>query len=221
MSEKKGTAYIVGAGSVCPGDLCFKREDGDLVIAADAGLAHLKKAGLRPDLILGDFDSLGEAPKETDALVFPKEKDYTDADLAIREGKKRGFARFCLYGALGARLGHTVANFQLLSALAREGRRGYLVGDGQAVTVIENGELRFLPRGSGYISVFAFGGDAKGVTLEGLKYTLSDGVLGTSFPLGVSNEFTGSAACVRVKDGQLLVVWQQDAESFDPRKDIL
>ena len=204
-----------------PGDIRLRKEPGDLVIAADRGYAHAKKAGIAPDLILGDFDSLGEVPPEDGVLVFPKEKDYTDAWLAVAEGKKRGFARFCLFGALGGRIDHSAANLQLLSSLAGEGKRGYLLGDGYAASVIGNGELRFAPRPDGRISVFAFGGDAVGVTIEGLKYALSDGKLDTAFPLGVSNEFCGKSARVAVKDGQILVLWEQDAAMFDPRSETL
>ena len=205
-----------------PGRFRLDRAPGDLVIAADGGYAHLQNAGIRPDVILGDFDSLGHRPPEEDALVFPAEKDYTDSDLAIREGIARGYRRFCIFGALGgARLDHMIANFQLLSSLAHKGMRGYLAGEGQAAVVVEDSEIRFSARKGGYISIFAFGGQAQGVEIEGLKYSLSGASLDTRFPLGVSNEFTGQDARVAVKKGQLLILWQQDAAQFDPRNGVL
>jgi thiamine pyrophosphokinase len=88
----------------------------DCILAADGGLAHVRRLGLQPHGILGDFDSLGYIPES--AKVFPVEKDDTDAMLAVRHGLSLGYRRFLLYGSLdGPRLDHTVANFQTLQYL--------------------------------------------------------------------------------------------------------
>lgn len=180
----------------------------DLVIAADGGLVHTEQLGITPQLILGDFDSLGYIP--AGAQVFPAEKDDTDAMLAARAGLDRGFREFVIYGGLeGPRLEHTVANYQTLQFLADRGAEAYLVGENQMVTVLKNGTLRFSADAAGYLSLFCMGNDAKGITLEGLKYTLTDGSLTAGFPLGVSNQFVGQAASVTVKDGSLLVIFDR------------
>lgn len=211
--------YIFAA--MDPGAVKLDKRFGDLLIAADRGYAYLQDAGLTPDLVVGDFDSLGAPPQAQCVLCFPPEKDYTDLDLAIREGKRRGYRVFCIYGALGGRLDHTVANLQLIAALAQEGMRGYLLGGGQAVTVLSENRLHFAPRSGGYFSAFAFGASASGVYEQGLKYALSDARLEVSFPLGVSNEFCGDEACVSVREGKLLLIWDQDAALFDPRAERL
>ena len=180
----------------------------DFVIAADGGLLHTQAAGITPDAILGDFDSLGYTPEG--AHVFPVEKDDTDAMLAIRLGLCKGYREFLLYGSLdGPRLDHTVANFQALQYLADHGTAGYLVGNDQLVTVIKNGCLRFPAGCSGTISVFCMGADAQGVTLEGLYYPLVNGRLSAGFPLGVSNHFTDAPAKITVTEGNLLVIWDR------------
>ena len=180
----------------------------DFVIAADGGLLHTQAAGISPDAILGDFDSLGYTPEG--AHVFPVEKDDTDAMLAIRLGLCKGYREFLLYGSLdGPRLDHTVANFQALQYLADHGAAGYLVGKGQLVTVIKNNCLRFPAGCSGTISVFCMGADAQGVTLEGLYYPLVNGQLSAGFPLGVSNHFTDAPAKITVSEGNLLVIWDR------------
>ena len=121
----------------------------DLVIAADGGLRHTQMLGLTPDVILGDFDSLGYTPNC--AQVFPVEKDDTDAMLAVRQGLDRSFREFVLYGSLdGPRLDHTVANFQTLQFLADRGAKGFLVGLNSIVTVVRNSEITF-PATSGAI----------------------------------------------------------------------
>jgi thiamine pyrophosphokinase len=180
----------------------------DLVIAADGGLRHTQAIGITPTLILGDFDSLGYTPDKS--LVFPVEKDDTDAMLAAREGLRRGCDEFYFYGSLdGKRLDHTVANFQTLQFLADQGATGYLIGADYLVTVVKNGALRFPAGATGVVSLFCLGADARGVTLEGLKYPLEDGTLTAGFPLGVSNHFIGTDATVSVRDGSLLVLWDR------------
>jgi len=181
---------------------------GDFVVAADGGLTHTQTLGIVPDVVLGDFDSLGYVPEG--ANVFPVEKDDTDSMLAVRLGLEKGFREFLLYGSLdGPRLDHTVANFQTLQYLADRGAYGYLIGKDTLVTVVKNGTLRFPEGCEGTISVFCLGPDARGVTLTGLFYPLENGTLTPGFPLGVSNHFTGKEAIITVKDGSLLILWNR------------
>lgn len=178
------------------------------VIAADGGLRHTEKLGITPNVVLGDFDSLGFCPEG--ANVFPVEKDDTDAMLAVRLGLRRGCGEFLLYGSLdGPRLDHTVANFQTLQFLADHGAVGYLIGNTAMVTVVKNGKITFPAGLSGTISVFCMGPDAVGVTEKGLFYGLENAVLTSGFPLGVSNHFTGEEAEISVKNGSLLVLWER------------
>lgn len=184
--------------------------NGCYTIAADGGLRHLEVLGLTPDAIIGDFDSLCYVPQGAD--VYPVEKDDTDAMLAVKLGLSKGFRTFLLYGSLdGERLDHTVANYQLLKYLADRGARGILVGLSFCATVVRNGSLHFPPCPAGDISVFCMGADARGVSIRGLYYELTDGVLTAGFPLGVSNHFIGKPATVHVEDGALLVLWRREA----------
>ena len=180
----------------------------DFVIAADGGLRHTRALGLTPDCILGDFDSLGYVPEG--AKVFPTRKDDTDSMLAIREGLSRGYRDFVLYGALdGERPDMAVANYQALLFLADRGGRGLLVGKRFRASVVKDGCLTFPAGPDGTVSVFCLGADARGVTIRGLGYPMEEGTLTARFPLGVSNRFTGAPAEIRVKDGSLLVIWEQ------------
>ena len=195
----------------CAGDftgLAEPVQSDDLLIAADGGLAHLEKLGLAPHVILGDFDSLGYVPAK--AQVFPVEKDDTDAMLAVRHGLKAGCDRFLLYGSLdGPRLDHTIANFQTLQFLADRGAAGYLIGNRYMVTVLKNGTLQFPASAQGIVSVFCMGSDAKGVSLSGLQYCLTDSTVSAGHPLGVSNHFVGEPSQITVKDGSLLILWDR------------
>ena len=180
----------------------------DHVIAADGGLKYTQALHITPHEILGDFDSLGYTPEG--AEVYPREKDDTDAMLAVRRGLALGYREFLFYGSLdGPRLDHTIANFQTLQFLADNGAWGCLVGRDYLVTVVKNGGITFPAGREGTVSVFCMGADAHGVTLKGLYYPLEDGVLTAGFPLGVSNHFTGEAAEISVKDGSLLILWDR------------
>ena len=180
----------------------------DLVIAADGGVAHCAQIGRTPDVILGDFDSLGYIPQG--AQVFSVEKDDTDIMLAVRHGLDSGFREFFLYGGLeGPRLDHTLANFQTLSYLRARGARGYLIGKDQIVTVIEKETAIFPAITQGIISVFCVGTNATGVTIRGLQYSLENGDLDSDFPLGVSNHFIGQEAEISVQQGRLLLIWDR------------
>ena len=183
-------------------------QEGDFIIAADGGLRHTQRLALTPDLILGDFDSLGFTP--TGANVYPVEKDDTDAMLAVRRGLELGYREFILYGGVdGPRLDHTVANFQTLQFLADRNAWGYLVGKDCIITVLKDGSLSFPAGCQGTISVFCLGPDARGVTLKGLYYPLEDATLTAGFPLGVSNHFTSCSAQITVGQGSLLVIWDR------------
>ena len=184
-------------------------EADDYIIAADGGLAHVEEAGLTPNAILGDFDSLGYTP--TGSTVFPVEKDDTDAMLAVRKGLELGYKEFYLYGSLdGPRLDHTVANFQTLQFLSDHGASGYLIGKDYMVTVLKNGVLRFPAGCTGIFSVFCMGRDAKGVTIQGGKYDAENVTLSAGFPLGVSNHFEGTEVRICVEDGSLLILWDTE-----------
>ena len=204
--------YIVGA---CPpGPMAFAQGCPSLIIAADQGLRHLEKAGVVPDLIVGDFDSLGQVPSGENVIQHPVEKDDTDMMLAVKTGLGRGCRTFVLYGGIGGRLDHTYANLQTLAYLSDHGARGSLLGDGFIATAWKGGTLDFPAGLTGPVSVFCPGEKAEGVSIEGLYYPLQNAVLTSGFPLGVSNQFTGVSARVSVRKGTLLAMWQEAPASL-------
>lgn len=195
-------------GSVHTENICLPRDC--YLIAADRGYENLKELGYLPDLTVGDFDSLGYTPADTEILCHPVEKDDTDTLLAIREGLSKGFRYFILYGCIGGeRIDHTIANLQALNYIASQGGMGFLIDGDTVITAIQNSKLMFDARERGDISVFCSGGDAEGVNVKGLHYELTNATLTSSFPLGVSNHFEGKASFVSVKNGTLTVIWHK------------
>ncbi|MBR3835806.1 MAG: thiamine diphosphokinase [Clostridia bacterium] len=199
-----GICYIVAAGDMY-GTLPMTTDD-DMIIAADAGLLHLEKSGIEPDVLLGDFDSM-DLPEDREAIVYPVRKDDTDTILAVKLGLQKGYTEFVIYGGLGGkRTDHTVANIQTLAYIAQNGGRGTLVGNGECFTLIRDSEL-VIESGEGKnFSVFAYAGKAEGVTIEGSHYDVKNAELTPFFPLGVSNKSKEKAVKIKVKKGCLLIV---------------
>lgn len=196
---------IVGAGDA--GKRLPVYEPDAFYIAADAGLLTMQRAGIAPDLLIGDFDSLGASPPgDIPVITLPVEKDVTDTDAAAAEGIKRGCTDFTFYGVLGGRPDHSLANLSLLARLSQQGYGARACGAGFEITAITNGRLSFPAGRNGAAAVFSWTDESRGVTIEGFKYTLRNGTLRSNFALGVSNAFTGEEAFVEVKDGTLLVM---------------
>ena len=201
--------YIFGAGEFVPCNITLT--ESDLVIAADGGYDHLLQIGLRADVVIGDFDSVtsSEIWEDTvcEKLTYPPEKDDTDMMLAIKLGLSRGFGQFNIYGGLGGRLDHTVANIQALSFLAEHSAQGILHHPDYELTVIKNSSFTVAKDKTGYISVFSMSDTSENVTIKGLEYELEGATLTNSFPLGVSNAATGKKGIISVERGTLLITW--------------
>lgn len=201
------TCFIVGAGSFQ--GMMVRPRPGDLVIAADGGYEYLKKEGIRPDVLMGDFDSLELLPEQEKLVRFSPMKDDTDMAMAAAYGAERGCREFIIYGGLGGRLDHTLANIQLLTGLSRAGKAAYLIGDGVILTAITSEQITFRADAAGMVSVFCMGDQASGVWERGLLYTLTDAVLTCARATGISNEFIGQESNIEVIQGTLLILWDE------------
>ncbi len=198
------TCYIVGAGDFY-GEL--RPRPGDLVIAADGGLDTLRHIGVKPDLLIGDLDSLeGGTEKGLTTLRHPVEKDETDTYLAYLEGVRRGYVEFVIYGGVGGRLDHTFANISLLIYGKRRGHSLTLIDHGMKISVLKNESVTLLPSICRSFSLLAFDGEAHGVTIRGAKYDAENVTLTPEFPLGVSNSLLDSPCKITVSDGELMLM---------------
>jgi thiamine pyrophosphokinase len=185
----------------------------DLVIAADGGARHAAGLGRTIDLWVGDGDSLGAAGLEalraagTPTELSPVDKDESDTELAVLAAVAAGARRVTILGALGGnRIDHALANVWLLAHPA--------LGDRLACLVDERARIRLLPGGrhdmggriGDVVSLFAFGGDADGLTTDGLRYPLSDEPLRAGWTRGLSNVREAADASLEVRSGLVLVV---------------
>lgn len=199
---------IVGAGGF--DGKRFNPPDHSFIIAADNGLKYLEKLGIEPDIILGDFDSYGKAPSGDRVLKFPSRKNYTDIGIAIEYGLKNGGDAFYIYGGLGGpRFGHSVANIQLLYGLSKKHKNCFLIGENEICTAIGDATVSFSEKAEGYVSIFSLSSTAT-ISVKGLSYSGKDMIIKSSFPLGVSNEFTGKKSRIEIKKGHCLIIWHGD-----------
>ncbi len=197
---------IFGAGDSCTRNRITEIRDGDLVIAADGGYAWTQQEAIPVQIVMGDMDSLTSIAPPEKCMRFPVEKDDTDMGLAVEEGRRFGCKEYYLYGGTGGRADHTMANYQLLVSLARNGERGYLVDNRMTATAITSGTIRICGKEGAVLSVFSVDNESTGVTLAGLKYSIREATLTNSHALGVSNAFTAETAVIEVKKGTLLII---------------
>jgi len=216
-SRWQGGSFVMRALIFANGDLpdaaTARRlaEKADLVIAADGGSQHALTLSITPHVVVGDLDSLEPplraklAEAGTRFYPYPSEKDETDLELALLYAVEQGAEEILVLGALGKRIDQTLANLLLLAhpALAEVTVR-IVAGHQEAFLIHGEGLVEGLPGDT--VSLIPIGGDAHGVTAEGLKWPLAEETLRFGPARGVSNLLLGRKARVRVREGFLLCV---------------
>ncbi len=192
MGAEKLACMIIGAAPV--DRRVFKEFDPRhyYVICADAGYETAVKAGISPDLIVGDFDSAKEPPAgKVKCLTLPVEKDVTDTMFAVLKGFSMGFRSFLLLGCLGGE---------------RFGGQGILADKNTKIFLLQDERLKITGMVGATVSVFPYNGSACTVSYSGLKYPLNHEQLTCGgFPMGISNLISEDPAEVRVHNGSALV----------------
>ncbi len=212
----RGKCIVMGAGDLTVGELAVGEED--FVIAVDGGLSYCEILNIEPDFIIGDFDSVSEGEKKAICKLqneipdrirqLKPEKDDTDMLSALKYGLEAGYRDFRIYGGTGGRFDHTLANIQCLLYLKNHDAVGYLVDGTGMILVLQNEVVHFNRNLEGFLSLFSLGKQAKGVSIEGMKYPLKDYTMTNDFPIGISNEFIGEEAVISVEDGELVCMLQ-------------
>lgn len=184
----------------------------DLVVAADGGARHALEAGVVPDLVVGDLDSLGEelaleAERRGASLErHPARKDKMDGHLAVLAARRLGASAADLLCATGGRISALFAVPHVLLAAERVGLRSTVVAGWGRAFVVEDGSRTVEGSPRDGVSIFPLSGPASGVTLEGFAYPLHEACLEPGDTLGFHNELAGREARVSVRSGALLVV---------------
>ena len=196
------TCYIACALD-CVIDL--KPSENDLVIGADRGYSVLKSNNIKPNAVIGDFDSYNGEIDCENIIRFPVKKDFTDSELAIKYAISKGYKKIRIYGAIGGQLDHTLANIATLVNYTKQGIDVAFYDGNNVIFAIFNNKIEFSEKAYGRISVFSFDDKSNGVSEKGLLYELNDAMLENKIPLGVSNEFIGQKSEISVKEGILVL----------------
>ncbi len=184
----------------------------DFVLCADSGLTAAQAAGVRPDAVIGDMDSvpceaLQRYAQAGNVLRLPCEKDDTDGVAALDEVIRRGATHVTLTGALGGRLDHALANCMLLVRAYNRGITASIEEDTQRVELLR-GRREIAGRPGQTFSLLSLG-EAHIVSLTGAHYPLHDYAMSCDHPIGVSNLFEHSIVHVQVADGDVLFFQQK------------
>jgi len=210
-------ALIISGGEYSPIE---SANEYTYVIACDKGYEYAIKMGIKPDLLIGDFDSIkkdkldsvcDECQNKYEGMKIskhPVEKDDTDTMLAIKEALNIGADTIDIICALGGRLDHTYANIQSLSYIASYGARGCISSDKERLSVIKAPFDIKIPYTEGWsLSLYSISDTLEHLTIKGTKYEVEDITLTNSFPLGYGNEILNkSEAHISAKQGLMLLV---------------
>lgn len=184
---------------------------GDLVIAADGGYDAAISHGIRPDLVIGDFDSMPFSHVSgCEVIRLPVRKDDTDTVVCLRTGRERGYTHFRLAGCLGGRLDHTLSNLQSACDCALRGEEVWLCDSLNRVTMLCPGSYDLPAMPGRLFSILAYTPIVKGVCLEGTLWPLDQAELSARYPLGCSNEAIRDSVRLSFTEGMLIVIWSVD-----------
>lgn len=203
---------IITAHLEAPEALQLDAPAASFVICADAGLSRAEALGIRPDLLIGDFDSetAPVPPDGCEVIQLPAEKDMTDTEAAVDLAVSRGYTEITCLGGLGGRLDHTLGNLGMLAKYCGKGMAIDFVDGINRVTMRSPGTYTIPASAFHYLGFFAWGGPVTGLTLSGTRYPLQDFTLQDDTSRCVSNEITGDQAVVSFRTGRLLVIESSD-----------
>jgi len=210
---KRGIIFLAGEFLSLPED--FRISSNDVIIAADGGYEHTTRLGIHPHLLIGDFDSLPEAMHNQATLqgipikTWPKDKDQTDGEIAIRAAADLGCTHLILFGAWGGdRLDHSVGNLTLLETCHQLGIEATIHHKGDNVIFCIPGRYVLSGMARNMVSLIPITPKVTKVYVSGLRYALNYETLMYGTTRGMSNEFTESKAIITFETGKLWLIWQ-------------
>jgi len=212
-------AIIFGNGEIYDYKLIGKHiqpaADKDLIICCDGGLRHAKQLDLMPDYIVGDCDSVSQdllfeyRDKGVEVKEFPKEKDFTDMELALELAISSGVSNIDIFGAVGNRLDHSLANAYILLKPLRKGIKAKLLNESNEVMIIDN-QIELYKKIGAIVSLIPLTSEVCGVSTRGLKYPLKDETLYMGETRGISNVFLEENISIHIESGLLFVILSRD-----------
>jgi thiamine pyrophosphokinase len=193
------------------------KEQYKLLIVADHGLMAADRLKLKPDFIVGDFDSVSPSVLDkyrnasTPIQTFPKEKDKTDTQIAIELALSKHATSIDIIGATGSRLHHALANIHLLLQPLKQKVHACIIDGNNKIYLRDNSFTLDMDKQYGnYVSLLPYGEKVSGLTLKGFLYPLDHIIYESGCSLGISNEIVEKEAFVEFEDGILIVIESMD-----------
>lgn len=186
----------------------------DYIICADGGARHALALGLKPHIILGDFDSLSKdlreelSGKSIEWIRYNKEKDETDSELALAHAIEKGYKTILLFGVLGSRLDHMLTNIFALDYLTRLDADVTIIEGRKEIRLIHD-HIQLHGKTGDLVSLIPFREAAKKITTKNLQYPLTDEDLLFGYSRGISNVFIQPTVEISLKGGALLVIHEK------------
>ncbi len=180
---------------------------GDFVICADSGFDRASEFNIKPDVVIGDMDSVENGCAFENKIVYPARKDFTDSELVVQYALEHGYDELLMFGMIGTRMDHTLANISLLKQT--KDVKSVIIDANNEIYYTEN-EITISGKVGDVVSIIPFEGDALGVTTEGLDYPLENGCVKSGTTLGVSNIMTGNVCSIAVKNGKAFIIRSKD-----------
>ena len=179
----------------------------DFIVCADSGYSFAKKAGLTPNLIIGDFDSLKEElPQNTEVVKLNTHKYDTDTEHCVMECIRRGYKDFLLLGSIGGRTDHTFANIATLAFLSEYNYNGIARNNGEEIRILKEGSYEMNNKKGLIFSVFPYGCESVNVTYKGAEYMLNNKTLTYNVSRGISNVFVDDEAEITINRGRAILL---------------
>lgn len=196
----------------------IEKNEPELLIAADSGMDFFYRSGIKPDVIVGDFDSVKPEPlayfRELPEIEFCElnpMKDDTDTEFAIRLAIKRGAEQITILGGTGSRIDHVLGNIELLGIGLQEQVSITILDAHNRIRMVDRGiAIRKEEQFGDYVSLIPYTSEVAGLTLRGFKYPLLDYCLKGFCSLGISNEIVEEEAVITFDKGILLVIESRD-----------
>ena len=184
----------------------------DWIIAADGGGRLAAALGVKPAVLVADFDSSAppDTGGDTEIVRLPTEKDWTDTQAAAMLALDRGYRDFLLLGCTGGRLDHTLANIAVLLYLLRRGADALMADERNFLRLYGPGRYRVERRAGYKLSLFPYGGEVEGITVKNVRYPLEKARLTPDNSLGVSNEFLENPAEISFDKSVFMVFLSHD-----------
>ena len=203
-------AVIIGNGEIKDYDfIAGKLRKGDYIICADGGYRHAVKLGIKPNVLIGDMDSIGDESYDGEIINLPVRKDFTDSEVCVKYVLLKDFDEILMLGFIGTRLDHTITNLMLLKQIAESGKKGKIIDEHNEIYFALEENIIYGKKGD-LLSLIPFGGDLNGITASGLDYPLENETLIFGESRGVSNVMTSGKCTVNIGGGSGLIIKSRD-----------